>query len=600
MYLKKISFSLILSLLIYSGVKSQNNIQRSDPSKQSAKTGIADEILGVNTKHIYIKKQAWRTHQNTTIESFNRETLEKEGQAILDNKFFKTSFLTFKRKNELGIFDKIITDKGMTLFFISKNKKEKKMEIYAVSYDEDLNKKSSLKRIYAYGYEKSSMTGKISIANSLDESGKTNNNNFAICIELPGKKGTDLEVEYKLFDADFKTVNSGKVSLNITKSSDGGGSTKFFLGANNNITMINYVRVDEEQEEKDKKEKPKLKLKEKIANVFNPLAAHYVVEINTIETANNSVKNNVLDLKKMVLKSARFVAAGHNLIKFMGFYSDVTKDKHGNNLHGIYSGLFNTESHEWEFSKFTDFDSGIINRIAQENQNTTKKSKKKDKESDRINSDIEIKYFYTEPDGSTLIVSNYEHNYSYTYTTTNGKTVQYHRMYVSDRGNISLFKVKLNGDLDWFSNVRRAASYSSSDNPSAWYIRDLNFVKGARGYNITYENTKDFETGSSKKGAKEKKSERSYLDYATLNAKTGDVMLNKYDTKSAGMFFNSSELCSVGNELYVLKSRAKIPFWYYPAVCIPSMVCFPVLIGFSPYLAPRKGEYSLARIVLDN
>lgn len=501
-----------------------------------------------------------------------------------------------KKYKDFTLNNYLITKNGLQFFFKKKGKKGIR-DIYLGTYDLKLNAQKQFEKVLNYN---SNDRRFVSLANS-------NYPNTILATMNYADDGEKLFIEYKEIDKNFELVKRGKVFLPFEKSASAG---KIFnrnrqafarrLSLSDGGKIITSLKIKAETTMKTTK-KGKRK-KDKFADesymsilVINPKTEDILeIPVKLDDTKNVDDFNWYADGKKAFV---------------VGFYSNRTLERKGNQLHGVFYMRVDVHSAKTELLKTTKFTDDFLFRINNQNTLISKRAKKKENKKESINESFQISEVIIDM-ASKNITAYCEpiYNYYVQHTDQNGNT---YTTYHSKRGSLFYFKMTEDGEFEHFNTIRKYSHWSSGSS-SVWY-RSSVFVhrgKEAKKDYILYSTQRIYNERdkSDVRGdkAKWKKTKRDFV-IATINNKTGNYDLNypqqydKKDKKNLGILVDNISQSNGALYSYGIKRKMRISRLVTAVVlAVPTIFIAPYIIYVSPKSYYQKVQLNRIEIQDDS
>jgi hypothetical protein len=518
---------ILLALFLITGFSYAQEMKMtwSQEMKMTKKTGFYNTILGRNENLLYVKFTALG---KIRIAAYDKNSMKEKFNVPVkgypENKATKADF------KDLDYHRTIIFSNTVYTFWIKESKE--KDELFVQTYDANLKLAKPLKKIY----ELKSFKGAKKKAELFIMVNKSLGEKILIGGESAGNKGENVKVEYKILNADFTFSNAGQTELplqitgrsnSLSSSYSFGDDGNLHVKSDNSLTVINLQKGTKET---------------------------YVVEFKN---------KKIFDFDYIY---------DQNTIRLFGLFCDLTKDKSGNDNHGIFYAIINSSTLKLENENFTYFTKEQLDKLFESDQTDRKDKKlfqsKKGKESE----DESLKTNYTVEnvlkDGKDLIlICSIMYNYTVTYTTTssNGTTTTRQEPRCNKR-NLTVFRINDKGEIVWATNVNRNITYPS------WYVYDINSIKKDNTIYVTYGSDfiTDKQDGKKKKrccaiNIKAAKEMRDKIAYATFDLTTGvsavkEIVVNQPKTpKKQLKSVDPTNIETLGGDFYIVSEQYNLP-----------------------------------------
>ncbi len=493
--------------------------------KMTKKTGFYNSILGRNENLLYIK---FTTFGKLRIAAFDKLTMKEKYSVPVkgfpENKATKADFkgLTYYRT--------IIFSNSVYTFWMKESKE--KDELFVQSYDASLKLAKPLKKIY----ELKSFKGAKKKAELFIMVNKSLGEKILIGGETAGNKGENVKVEYKILNSDFTFSNAGQAELPLQITGRSNSlSSSYSFGDDGNL----HVKSD------------------KSLTVIN-------LEKGTKETY-------VVEFKNKQIFDFDYIY-DQNTIRLFGLFCDLTKDKSGNDNHGIFYAIINSSTLKLESENFTYFTKEQLDKLFADDQTDRKDKKLFQSKKSKDSEDQSLKTNYTVEnvlkDGKDLIlICSIMYNYTVTYTTTNSNgTTTTRQEPRCNKRNLTVFRINDKGEIQWATNVNRNITYPRH------YVYDVNSIKKDNTIYVTYGS--DFITDQADAKKKKKccsfnlaaaKNMRDKIAYATFDLKSGvsnvkEIVINQPKTpKKELKIVDPTSIETLGGDFYLVSDIYNLP-----------------------------------------
>ncbi|MBL4898740.1 MAG: hypothetical protein JKX76_03715 [Colwellia sp.] len=545
--------------------------------------GFFDGFIGGNSKYIYAKFSNYTTKKVKGFDKrvkllvFDKLTMKKVGdQTLIDVKDKKKA----KKYEGLKYYSTIVFEDVLHVFWTKDSKTGR--DLYAESYNSKLKSVMKLKKVYAVkSGGKSGKYAQLFVMGTGDVSQKV-----LIGAEVSSAKGGKVVTKYKLLNSDLSFAEANQFTLPIVTTRKGLGPTsRYELGADNNLHVKTSVRLSREERKKAKK------------GAATSYTIYSVVDLETGNLRTYPIKfdnKNIFDFDFIVSK---------NSIKIFGLFSDLVKDPRGNDTHGIFHGVLDSKSlelNDLNFSYFTKTQLDNLfagDRDERRRKKSTRSNKKKKSKDESIAANYVIEYVQAVDDRNIVLFCSRMNNYSVRTCDSKGNCST---NYYCEKSNVTAFKIAHDGSIEWASNLDRKITYSG------WNIFDLRVAyKSGRLY-VTYGS--NYAISAEKKKGSTKKSKRYKSDrfeYAVFDYETGqffkkEYKVNRLDTpKKDRKTISAMSIQVIDGAFYTSSTKLKIKPQGYIIGCASALVCAPLIL--LPWYLPsfRRGDGYLASISLD-
>lgn len=442
--------------------------------------GIMSDLIGSNSTYVYaIYKSPTRSMvpQKKTqckIVAFDKTNLKLE--TSIDIFGYKTSKEDKQELKGKVMYEAVVNESNLYLFWVGMTNKNN--ELYVQTINKTLKSKSSLKLIYSSKTRGSESAPAIEII-----SNESIKNKFYVVAEQKSVKNENIKFDYVEFDANINKISKATASLPLTASDDNEVSVsdwylgsmfekknrlsgKYELGLDGNIYINHIVKLSNDEE---------------LANN----ESNKIYYLNTVIVATNDVVQIPLKLENKNLFKIKQIFTPDG-IALAGMYSDLSIDKKGEDLHGIFYYEFNAAKKTTTYASLVDFDKETLNKLyTNDTEDKKKKSVLKGKRANESNmesikNDYVIEHIEENKNNEVLIFASRMKN---TYKSSQ----KYTRTFCEKR-NVTIFKIKKEGKLVWASNLDRIKNYEGEIDK---YDIDVTKNNDGDGYKISYPNNSE-------------------------------------------------------------------------------------------------------------
>ena len=489
--------------------------------KMTKKTGFYNSILGRNDNLLYVK---FSSYSKIRITAFDKMTMKEKFtvpvKGFPENKATKADF------KGLDYYRTIIFSNSVYTFWIKESKE--KDELFVQTYDANLKMSKPLRKIY----ELKSFKGAKKKAELFIMVNQSLGEKILIGGETAGNKGDNVKVEYKILNADFTFSNAGQAELPLQITGRSNSlSSSYSFGDDGNL----HVKSDKSLT---------------IVNLEKGTKETYIVEFKN---------KQIFDFDYIY---------DQNTIRVFGLFCDLTKDKSGNDNHGIFYAIINSATLKLESENFTYFTKEQLDKLFAEDQSDRKDNKlfqskkSKDSEDQSLKTNYSVENVLKEGKDLILICS-IMYNYTVTYTTTNSNgTTSTRQEPRCNKRNLTVFRINDKGEIKWATNVNRSITYPSH------YVYDINSIKKDNTIYVTYGS--DFISDKPEGNKKKKccssniaaaKEMRDKIAYATFDLNSGvsavkEIVVNqpKIPNKDRKIV-DPTNIETLGGDFYIVSEK---------------------------------------------
>lgn len=546
------------------------------------KDGSMDGIIDENEKYIYtMYTDLGGRGKLRKIVAFDKNTMKKTVDVGL--KGFPENKKEKKIKKKINYYKTVVYDDVIYVFW-SQNTKTAD-EIYVESFDAELKKITSIKKVYELKKVKKSDKAPYSfVLSNKDVKG----GRILLGGELAGFAGEPIKLEVKELNKDLSFTNSFQMDLPFMKIrekkkklfSSGqytGLSSSYTYGDDGNLHIKTSFSLTRKERKKRKKAGT--------LDDFIPLL-YSSLNISTGELTTNQVKfenKNLKSFRRWITKD------GQNLA---GFFCDTEKDPGGRTTHGIFYAEL-SPTYKVKKVKFNYFTKKQLKELFKGDKEEeggkktcnpmgcipgqggcfgkTQAGGAADGDDAALASNYYIEEAVNTNDGIYLFCSRTRtYQTQHCSTDKNGNRTCYY-VYHNKKSNVTGFQLDNQGKLGWASNIDRFKHYTSGS-PSIYNIEDVHVVARDKGFYVIYEEG----PGRTRKERKAKK--KSYdkvkrpFVYAFFDKETGKFSKRQCNVnginvkKKLRKTVTPTKVDVFHNEFFVTDTQIRIkPQWWWIA-----------------------------------
>ena len=320
---------------------------------QNKLDGFFDEFIGGNSKFVYAKynKMASKESKRNSkikIVAYDKGSMNQVSQVAVVG--YKENAEDKELLKDLKYFNALIFENTVNIFW-SKTEKGK-CELYAQVFDQDLNEKVKLKKIYEV-----KASGKKSDPNVFVIGNKAAGQKIIIGAELPREKGENVKFEYKSLKNDLTFDAANQVTLPYsTKTSDRFLSASYEIGDDGLIYVNTNMKLDKEERKELKRNE---NANYNLLTVVNPQTGKYTSYPLKFEDKNLFGVDYIVTPTKT---------------KIYGLFCDILKDKQGVDLHGIFYAEIDNKTNTMSSVNFTAFEKATLDKLFAKDKKDQKKA----------------------------------------------------------------------------------------------------------------------------------------------------------------------------------------------------------------------------------
>lgn len=535
--------------------------------------GSMDYIIDANSKYLYTMwSDLGGRNKLRKLISFDKKTMKRVNDVGL--KGFKENKKEAKIKKDLIYDMTVVYEKVIYVFWWKYTKTDK--ELYVESFDIELNKIASLKKVFEQDIDKKSDKAPSSfvLSNNTLQDGK-----ILIGSELAGNEGEPIKLAFKELNSDLSFSNSVQIELpfaiieekkkSLFSSGQHRGLTSSYTYGDDGYLHIRTTFSFDRKEIKEMKKNGTYE--DRITLLYSS------VDLSSGKLSTNQIRFE----NKKLLNTRKSIE--NNVIKLYGFFSDTDKDEEGNTTHGIFYSELNSD-YSVRKVKFNYFTKKQLSDLFK-NDNESKYAGKscnlggctsgkgcmgkgagasKDGKDAAIADDYGIEYSINSGDGIYLFCSR-ERTYMTRHCSTDKNGFQTcYDVYHNKKSNVTAFSLNSEGELMWSSNLDRYKHYTSGSS-SIYFVKDVKVVMTAEGFYVIYEDQFDKKTDGKKYDKK-----RRPFKYAFFDLKTGKYSKREYNVNSVNAkkkerkTVTAANVSVYDNEFYTTHSRLRTkPQWWW-------------------------------------
>ena len=564
--MKKSLLILFVLLLFKFGINAQELTSKwSDKIElHNSKDGFFSYFLGENERFLYAYFSKKGKSERKKIVAFDKKTMKRQFAAEVIG--YPSNLNDSKKFKGLDLYKTIVFDNVLHAFFKSDSKNSK--SILVKSFSAELKVKEPLKKIISQP-KKEKRKNK---AASLFVMGNKQIRKVFIGVEKETAPNENVVLEYKVLDTDFSISDANQVNLPIKykggnwfRGGADGLSSSYLLGDDGNV----HIR------------------KNSLLGIINLTSG----KLTTTEVKTNDKR--LFSIYRMVSK---------NKTRLYGYYSDLTRDRRGSEVHGIFYAIL-TDDYKIKNMVFSGFNKKLMRDLFKDDKDDKDGGRKggccligkkgsTHANDETMNSDYIIEQALEGEDGSVYLFTTKMDNYSVKSCTTdaNGNT-SCTTSYYCKKGNVTTFKISKDGGIEWASNHDRVKVYNG------WFIYDISVIQDKKGFYATYGTVKNKRAKKSWFMFLKKVDYTNPMEYIFIDKKSGKVSkkvlkVNQPNSPSnMAKYIDATEVTVIDNKLYVNSSKEFVtPLGYCLSGCLTPNLrgVFSKGYGFLGVLEPVK------------
>ncbi len=496
------------------------------------KDGFFNNIINSDDKNIYVLQSDYNSIygnklRKLLIVAYDKFTLVKTGDIHL--KGFKDNEENRELYKKLKFGKVIVLNNAIFVFWSSLSNREQKEELYCETFSSNLKRISKLIKVCTAVFPKENYFSNYS-TNLMILSNNLIKNELVIGYDIASKE-QNVVFNYFKINSSLEKIASGKVVLPTNYF---GTSDKINLEEDGNLTLKTTENIDYSGKKKS----------------FDVLSS---INVNT-----GGISSFYLKKEGVQIVDYKYVIKDEKL-KVYGFYSDLNKDAKGNEIHGFFYVINNTNDlneNEIQLASFSKKELAqlFVNDLGDKNDSGTL-------------IDYRIEKMFAVEDENVVLFCSKMYNYEVaTGVNSNGNTT-YARY--CKKSNVTAFKLNTEGEIVWANNLDRVYVYSKHD------IYDLNVICKNNLFYVTYGSEfTDFENVNSYKEVMKtlkNKDQGGNFEYAIFNNEDGRfekqlIKINDNNSKEIKKI-SAVRICEYNDEYIIhdekttLKIGKSIPFF---------------------------------------
>ncbi|MBA3899934.1 MAG: hypothetical protein H0X62_06950, partial [Bacteroidetes bacterium] len=301
--------------------------------------GFFNSYIGYNSQYVYADYHNLSVRKKNikklNIMAFDKNTMKVVGKLeLIDPKTTKEKYKSMK-------YYKTLTFENIVYVFWTKQNKNK-TELYAESFTNLLKRSNPLTKVY----EVDDIKGNDKAPALFIMGNKDIGEKIIIGCELPAQKKQNLDVNYKVLNADFKFEAAGQFTLPFIVSGKSSGLTSSYeLGDDGNLHIKSYVKMSKEEAKG-------------LGKGENSVLPYYSIVV--LETA--EIKTFPFKFENLNIKNFNYLVEDKS-IKVFGFFCDLKKDPKGYDTHGIFYSLIDVKTLEISDVNLTNFTKAQLDNL---------------------------------------------------------------------------------------------------------------------------------------------------------------------------------------------------------------------------------------------
>lgn len=565
------SFLVFLLLNIFTGVNAQeltakwsNKIQQ-----KNAQDGFFNYFLGENDKYLYAYFKKKGNKERYKIVSFDKKTMKRKSAAEVIG--YPSTAAEERNYKNFSYYKTIVYDNAIYTFFKASDRKSNKILVKVFSPELKLQKKLTLVTSQPTKKQRKNKEAFPFII------GNSHLKKVLIGVEKETEPFSNIKLEYKVLNEDFSFSAASQITLpieyntiGIFKVSVDGLACSYSFGNDGNLHFRTTIGP--------------IKRKSSVLNdeFYNKRILEDKSSYPLLGTIN--LKNNEIYTVPIKAEGKRLVSTYRLITKndtrIYGYFSDLSKSKHGREMHGLYYATLN-EKYELENLSFSYFDKKLIREMFKNDQNDKDGGRKggccligkkgsTHAEDGTMNTEYEIEQAFASSDGSVYLFTSIMHNYSTRSCSTDPNTGQETCTirYYCNKENVTIFKLNKDGEIEWGSNYDRFMKYTG------WYIYDIEVIFDDNGFYVTYGSRNNAKAIKYWFQFWKKVDYTNPFEYIYVNDDNGKIdrkvlKVNKPNTpQSEAKHIDPLEITVIDNKFYVNSSTTFISPTGIPIYCL--------------------------------
>ena len=545
----------------------------------NSKDGFFSYFLGENENYLYAYFKKKGVGDRKKIVAFDKKTMKRRFAAEVIG--YSSNSKESKKFKGLDYYKTIIYDDVIYAFFEAEDKNTNTLLVK--SFSPELKVVDGMKVITSQPKRRQRKNKEADVF----VLGNKKIGKVFIGIEKETKPKTNVSLEYKVLNSDFSVSESNEIILPIKyrggrwlKGGSDGLSSSYELGDDGNVHIRTKITLDKEERKENKKKMSKEKYWNSLS--YPMLSLLNLTSGKLISTPVKMDGKSLFSLYKMVTKDKT---------RLYGYYSDLSKDKRGIEVHGIFYAVL-SEDYKIRDVVFSNFNKKLMKELFKGDRDDkdggrksgcclTGKKASSHANDETMNSDYIIEQAIEGDNGSVYLFTTKMNNYSVTTCTTdaNGNQSCTTRYYCR-KGNVTTFKISKDGGIEWASNYDRTITYNGTD------IYDVNVIEDDKGFYATYGTYKNRRAKKPwymflKNVDYTNPMEYIFIDRNTGKVSKGILKVNKPNTPSKmAKHIDATEITVIDNRFYVNSSMIFANPLGYPVYCLGGCISPNLMANF--------------------
>ncbi len=556
-------FFLILVFTV-AGLSAQNfTISWSEKTRFDNRVdGWPDELIGKNGAFMYVKFSNYAIKKKKKFKKVKLlayKVNDMQLGAVAELKGFDDKY------DKLNYHTTIVSKDHVFVFWLNPKKKNGGNDLMVESFSPNLKREGKLTKINDQTFGSKGMEELVVLSHPKFK------NKFVVVKQFDLSKSSGIvRLEYKVYNADFTIANSGTAELPVVLKEKKGlfGKSKGFDGSHIEFELSDDGKIYVQQEVQLTDEELKA------AKKNEPHVYTTVSQINPLTSKLQSYAMRFPDKNSFRYKPI-FSSEG---VKLYGFFSDLTKDPKGNDLHGIFVVSVDKSDFSKSTTKFNYFTKKFLDQLYENDKEDRKKGgafkSKKAKESnlESISGNYVVEYFVNEGKDLVLFCSKMR-TYAVQNCSGTGASRTCVMEYFCEKSNVTVFKFNEQGDISWASNLDRKITYKT---PRLMDVYDVRVIFDKNNYYVTYGSS--FDIDAKRKGIMSSKSRKhlmNYLEYGVFMKRSGEFKKNEYEVNAPGTprkerkFVRNDNIMVFDNVMYTFTGKSHLKWGYYFTLMVP-------------------------------
>jgi len=461
------------------------------------KSGFFSGYINTNSSYMYVLQS---NHAATSINNYNKVKLVAYNkfsmmeEASISLKGFSENKATKEQFETLRYFKTVVLEDRIIVFWIKllNTDSTKTEELYAETLKTDLERESSIKKIYEATQKVDVKQSEFALPSIVIMS--NSETNHLIIGSEHHHMNNNLVFKYSTFDSRLSASNEKQLVLPTTcGETQNGVVSGYELGRDGNVYIRSTVALSKEE-----------------IRILKPTDAKSYLVLTVLNP--NSMEKSVIEMRgeNKTITDFSYVVTD-STARILGFFGDLSKDPTGIDKQGIFYADLKSDSLKNTSLNYSYFEKTSLKKLFPKSKGGRKKKVENPTE-EELNTRFDIENIFSMEDGSVVMFFTRKYNYAEITSRSgmDGKNI-YKTDNYCEKNNVSAIRFTMDGKITWTGNIERTKTYEGTD------VADVRVVYKFNKFYVMYG------TEPVKKGKKRKKALdlREVLEYATFDPATG-------------------------------------------------------------------------------